>query len=87
MALIYVPQKENPQIIFLQERLPIEDLFIDQQLYHFRKNRYLERVNKAISYAETVLCRQQQLVRYFGEDNEEKCEICDVCLGRHKAED
>lgn len=82
----YVPQKENPQIIFLQERLPIEDLFIDQQLYHFRKNRYLERVNKAISYAETVLCRQQQLVRYFGEDNEEKCGICDVCLGRHKAE-
>lgn len=82
----YVPQKENPQIIFLQERLPIEDLLIDQQLYHFRKNRYLERVNKAISYAETILCRQQQLVRYFGEDNEEKCGICDVCLGRHKAE-
>lgn len=82
----YVPQKENPQIIFLQERLPVEDLFIDQQLYHFRKNRYVERVNKAISYAETILCRQQQLVRYFGEENEEKCGICDVCLGRHKAE-
>lgn len=81
----YVPQKENPQIIFLQERLPIEDLLIDQQLYHFRKNRYVERVNKAISYAETVLCRQQQLVRYFGEEGEEKCGICDVCLGRHKA--
>ena len=82
----YVPQKENPQIIFLHERLPIEDLLIDQQLYHFRKNRYVERVNKAISYAETVRCRQQQLVGYFGEEDSEKCGICDVCLGRHKAE-
>jgi len=80
----YVPQKENPQIIFLQERLPLEDLMIDQQLYAFRKNRYVERINKAIAYAETVVCRQQQLVRYFGEDGLEKCGICDVCLGRHK---
>lgn len=80
----YVPQKENPQIIFLQERLPLEDLMIDQQLYAFRKNRYVERINKAIAYAETVVCRQQQLVRYFGEEGLEKCGICDVCLGRHK---
>lgn len=82
----YVPQKENPQLIFLQERLPIEDLMIDQQLYTFRKNRHLERINQAIAYAETIICRQQQLVRYFGEDGQEKCGICDVCLGRHKAE-
>ena len=82
----YVPQKENPQLIFLQERLPMEDLLIDQQLYTFRKNRYLERINKAIAYAETILCRQQQLLQYFGEDSQAKCGICDVCLGRHKTE-
>lgn len=82
----YIPQKENPQVIFIQERLAIEQLDIDQQLYHFRKNRQLERINKAVAYAETIVCRQQQLVRYFGEQTETKCGICDVCLGRHKTE-
>lgn len=82
----YIPQKENPQVIFIQERLAVEQLTIDQQLYHFRKNRHLERINKAVAYAETIVCRQQQLVRYFGEQTEAKCSICDVCLGRHKTE-
>ncbi|MEZ5044943.1 MAG: ATP-dependent DNA helicase RecQ [Saprospiraceae bacterium] len=80
----YIPQKESPQIVFVAERLAIDQLAIDQQLYHFRKNRHLERIQKAIAYAETIQCRQQQLIRYFGEESQEKCGICDVCLGRHE---
>lgn len=78
----YIPQKDKPQIIFLQERVDANNLGIDMQLYNFRKNRYYERINSAINYAETVRCRSRQLLEYFGEKDTQNCGICDVCLGR-----
>ncbi len=82
----YHPQSEQPQLIFTEARVEADHLTIDQELYNFRKNRYLERINKAISYAETPVCRSQQLLRYFGETEAAPCGICDVCLGRHRRE-
>jgi ATP-dependent DNA helicase RecQ len=84
--IIYNPKKDSPQIIFLEDRVTIANLTIDQKLYEFRKNRQQERVKKMISYAEDVVCRQRQLLEYFGEDNSNNCTICDVCLGRNKTE-
>jgi len=81
----YYPQKDQPQIIFLHERVDADNLTIDQQLYRFRKNRQQERIRKAIAYAENPICRSQQLLAYFGETQSEPCGICDVCLGRTKA--
>lgn len=80
----YRPQKDQPQLIFLQERVEAGNLTIDEQLYKFRKNRHLERIQAAVKYAETPICRSQQLLSYFGEHNASPCGICDVCLGRHK---
>lgn len=79
----YHPPKDKPQIIFLKERVDADVLDIDFQLYNFRKNRQQERIKKAIDYAETMVCRSQMLLGYFGEKNAEKCGVCDVCLGRH----
>ncbi|MEL7021675.1 MAG: helicase-related protein, partial [Bacteroidota bacterium] len=82
----YQAAKSAPQLIFMQERVDADNLTIDQKLYQFRKNRQLERVRKSIAYAETPYCRSQQLLAYFGEQNAPRCGICDVCLGRTKAE-
>lgn len=82
----YIPQKDKPQIIFLQERVDANNLSIDMQLYNFRKNRYQERITSAIAYAETSRCRSRQLLEYFGEQNTQNCGICDVCLGRTSTE-
>jgi ATP-dependent DNA helicase RecQ len=82
----YSPQREDPQLIFLQERVDSDNLSIDQALYNFRKQRHQERIQKAIQYAETPVCRSQQLLTYFGEANAPLCGICDVCLGRTKAD-
>lgn len=79
----YRPFSEKPQLFFLQEMVNPSDLLIDKQSYDFRKKRYFEKMNKAIAYAENVVCRSQQLLRYFGE-NPPKCGVCDVCLGRTK---
>lgn len=82
----YSPQREDPQLIFLQERVDAENLSIDQALYNFRKQRHRERIQNAIQYAETAVCRSLQLLAYFGESDAPACGICDVCLGRTKAE-
>ncbi|PHN05395.1 recombinase RecQ [Flavilitoribacter nigricans DSM 23189 = NBRC 102662] len=82
----YSPQREDPQLIFLQERVDADNLAIDQALYNFRKQRHRDRIQSAIRYAETPVCRSQQLLAYFGEEDAPKCGKCDVCLGRTKAE-
>ncbi|MCO6487948.1 MAG: RecQ family ATP-dependent DNA helicase [Phaeodactylibacter sp.] len=82
----YQPQKDTPQVIFIKERVDADNLLIDRSLYKFRKNRQYERIQKAIAYAETPVCRSRQLLAYFGETDAPKCGICDVCTGRTKAE-
>lgn len=82
----YSPQKDTPQVIFIKERVDADNLLIDRSLYNFRKNRQYERMNKAIAYAETPVCRSRQLLAYFGETDVPGCGICDVCTGRTKSE-
>ena len=82
--LNYIPQKNEPQVIFTKARYDATELDIDYQLYNFRKEKYKERYQAAISYAETVLCRSQLLLGYFSQTNAPKCGVCDVCTGRTK---
>ena len=77
----YRPQREKPQLIFTQEIVSARDLLIDKKIYDFRKKRYYQKMKAAIAYAESPICRNQQLLDYFGE-TAKKCGICDVCLGR-----
>lgn len=84
-VLYYEPRKEKPQLVFIRERVAAENLLIDLEKFNFRKQRAEMRVNKAISFAETLKCRSQQLLAYFDEPGSESCGICDVCTGRHKA--
>lgn len=79
----YRPQREKPQLIFTQEIVSARNLLIDKKMYDFRKKRYYQKMKSAIAYAERPVCRNQQLLSYFGE-TAKKCGICDVCLGRTK---
>ena len=81
----YQPQKEKPQLTFLQERVDADNLSINQVDFQFRKQRHLERIQKAIAYTETLECRSQQLLAYFDELDAPVCGICDVCLERNKS--
>ena len=81
----YQAATDRPQLTFLQERVPTESLSIDLVAYRQRKERQAARLKAAVSYAESDICRSQQLVRYFGDKSAERCGICDVCLARKKA--
>ena len=78
----YTPQKEQPQLLFLGERVAAENLSIDLDLYRFRKRRARARLDAMILYITEPKCRSQQLLLYFGESDPPKCGVCDVCLGR-----
>jgi ATP-dependent DNA helicase RecQ len=80
----YQQQKDKPQMVFLKERLNADDIIIDSKLYNFRKERYLERVEKTIEYFKSKRCRSRLLLEYFGEKEVKDCGVCDYCLHRAK---
>ncbi len=83
----YLPQKDVPQLVFLQPRLNAKSLNISAQNLHARKQRYLERMKKLLSYASrTDKCRSSMLLDYFGEHDNFRCGVCDVCIERNKLE-
>ncbi len=81
----YLPQTDQPQLMFLRDRVDADSLEIDHAMYEFRRKRHWHRIQKAIAYAEHPTCRSRQLLNYFGEKNDKDCGVCDVCLGRTKA--
>ncbi|MEX2032633.1 MAG: HRDC domain-containing protein, partial [Dehalococcoidia bacterium] len=45
------------------------------------------RLREMAEYAETTACRRGVILRYFGEEAPERCDMCDNCLGRHATRD
>ncbi|MEO5997586.1 MAG: ATP-dependent DNA helicase RecQ [Chitinophagaceae bacterium] len=82
--LSYAPQKDTPQLFFIQNRVKAEDLVIDMQQYNKRKKLYKERVEALISYVQSAVCRSQLTGNYFGDDDMKPCGICDNCLNKKK---
>lgn len=80
----YEPAKDSPQLLFLRERVPAEQLRIDMPTYRFRKERQWERVQSAIAYAESRLCRSRYCRAHRSSAPVADCGICDVCLDKKK---
>jgi len=82
----YQSEKTKPQLIYLEERLPLNDLRISPEVYKTRKAVALNRMKTVIDYTTTEnKCRNQLLLVYFGESLGRRCGKCDVCLRRNKS--
>ena len=77
----YFPQKDLPQVVFLQPRVDPDHVRIDEKQYRFLRERAFERIETMIGYAEHsgTFCRSRTLLKYFGEDALIDCGICDNC--------
>ena len=82
----YTPQKDDPQLIFLQPRVAADQLHIDMKAYKFLKDRHEHRIETMIAYCEKdLICRSVLLLQYFGEFDAEPCGVCDICLNQKTA--
>ncbi|MCK9220122.1 MAG: RecQ family ATP-dependent DNA helicase [Bacteroidales bacterium] len=83
--LDYLPKKDEPQLIFLQERMDPRDLFLSPENYKDRLKDTTRRMEAMINYASSSnKCRSQTLLAYFGESSTKRCGKCDVCIERNK---
>jgi ATP-dependent DNA helicase RecQ len=80
----YTPQNEEPQIVFKKNRVPVDDLTINSNVYNKRRDSFIRRVQTIINYTKETNCRSHFISIYFGDKNAKDCGICDNCL-RKKA--
>jgi ATP-dependent DNA helicase RecQ len=77
----YAPQKDKPQLQFVQGRPSVENLFLHPQNRLNRKAEFEKRTQAIIRYAkDAVHCRSKTIGIYFGDTESDECGICDVCL-------
>ncbi|WP_026260073.1 RecQ family ATP-dependent DNA helicase [Segetibacter koreensis] len=79
----YKPQKETPQIFFLENRAPAQHLAFNHTDFLKRKQQYQLRVDAMEKYISLATdCRSQYIGKYFGDTEMKRCGICDNCLQR-----
>ncbi|WP_103028822.1 RecQ family ATP-dependent DNA helicase [Salinibacter altiplanensis] len=57
---------------------------VDDQAVQSARQRAETRLQYMLRYARSVACRRWVLRTYFGEEADQQCGACDVCLGRHQ---
>jgi ATP-dependent DNA helicase RecQ len=83
--LEYIPENNSPKIQFLQERHNKNNVLLDSQFIKKRYKNKERKLNDMIYYASSAhICRNILFSKYFGEDNQEDCKVCDVCLKKKK---
>jgi len=86
-VLVYIPQKSLPQIVYNYERTDVKNISISKENYLELKENAERRLQSVIHYATTnQYCRNQLLLKYFGEMDSKRCGKCDVCINRNKTE-
>lgn len=83
----YLPIRTMPRIVYVTERLNSKNISFSGENYLFLKEAAGKRLQSLLDFLSNSLeCRSQQLLRYFGENQPNRCGICDVCLTKNKTE-
>lgn len=86
-VVFYQPQKETPQLIFLQAKQAIDRLPIDEKALQKRRKQKKDKMEALIHYLHARhICRTRLLLEYFGEEDYERCGVCDNCLAELRLE-
>jgi ATP-dependent DNA helicase RecQ len=81
----YFPRSGKPQLTFLTPRYSAAQLPVDMQAISYRKQRDKEKAEAMQLYVKQQRhCRNQVLVKYFGENYQRECGLCDVCIAKRK---
>lgn len=76
----YIPRKKIPLITFKRKRVNKERIYLSKEVYEDRKDSYAFRLKAIQEYStHTTVCRSRLLLKYFGENINHDCGICDIC--------
>lgn len=77
----YTPQKDNPQLLLLLNRMYTDSYKINTVDYLRRKKNFDLRAASLINYIHNIKdCRSQIIAKYFNADTIQYCGICDNCI-------
>ncbi|HEY9116160.1 MAG TPA: ATP-dependent DNA helicase RecQ [Bacteroidales bacterium] len=86
-VISYIPIKTKPQLVYGFERQAAEQIQFSKENYDFLKNNSEKRLQAFLDLISNSLqCRSQLLLAYFGELKSKRCGICDVCLEKNKVD-
>lgn len=75
----YIPPFRGRAVHFVKRDVPFAELDIDFENLRKRKEAEYDRLNQVTQYAQSPLCRQANILRYFGDNSAENCQQCDRC--------
>lgn len=75
----YIPPFRGRAIHFRRHGVPFNELNIDFEGLQKRKEAEMDRLNHVVQYAQSPLCRQSTILKYFGDQSPENCGRCDRC--------
>lgn len=83
--LAYNKRKDQPQVTFLTPRIDAGKLPLNIRRLEERRNVTVAKAKAIIAYTKNDrLCRTNQLLDYFGEESDNLCGVCDVCVEERK---
>lgn len=86
-VLSYIPRSRVPLIYFPTSREEPRYLQIGKEIYEKRREAMSARVEAMIDYAfNNSICRENRLLKYFGEHSESSCGRCDTCRSRKNSD-
>jgi ATP-dependent DNA helicase RecQ len=75
----YVPPFRGRAIRMIRRDLAFDDLKIDFDAHGRRKQAEYAKLQRVEQFAQSRRCRQEEIIRYFGEEIERPCGECDNC--------
>lgn len=83
----YIPQKDKPQIVLLQNRMYADSFAMNLEDHLKRKKLYAQRVEAVIGFVTNIAdCRSNLVSSYFNAPLAKNCGICDNCINKKALE-
>ena len=85
-VMVYDKRKDKPQITFMTPRYDAATLPLDFARIKIRRELTLEKATQMVGYAhQDQICRTQFIQEYFGEQSDQVCGVCDLCISQRKS--